>query len=145
MQGQSVDLALYAMSDRRAVGIDVESLRNTAAYQEIADRVFSSREAGEIRTLLPEKQREAFFSCWTRKEAYVKARGEGLSFLLDQFEVPLISGRSMTFLSTIRDRESASIWSLFNVPVECGYSAALAVEGDQCGLRFWEYSASGEL
>jgi 4'-phosphopantetheinyl transferase len=132
------DLALYAISDKREVGIDVESLNSNSAPQEIARRFFSSREAGEICGLPPERQREAFFHCWTRKEAYVKARGEGLSFPLDRFEVPLASGTSVTLLREIRELESASIWSLYQVPAARGYSAALVVEGGRCGLRFWE-------
>ena len=138
----SADLALYAISNKREVGIDVESLSSPVTPQEIARRFFSSRESGEICGLPPERQREAFFHCWTRKEAYVKARGEGLTFPLDQVEVPFAASESVSFLCEMRDRESASIWSLYNVTVDTGYAAALVVKGSRCRLRYWEYFSS---
>lgn len=133
----AADLALYAISDRREVGIDVERVRDDVECQELARRFFSPQEAGKLDALPPERQREVFFLCWVRKEAYVKARGKGLSFPLDQFEVPLDSCESGTFVGEIRDQRSVSAWSLYNVPVESGYAAALAVEGRHCRLRFW--------
>jgi 4'-phosphopantetheinyl transferase len=120
------------------VGIDVESGMSNVTPRELADRVFSPQEARAIRHLPQDEQRAAFFRCWTRKEAYVKARGEGLSFPLDRFEVPLAPGGSLMFLGEIRDRESASVWSLYDLPVENGYFAALVVAGDRCRLRFWQ-------
>jgi 4'-phosphopantetheinyl transferase len=141
----SAELALYAISDKREVGIDVEGLKSTLSFQEIADRVFSPRETATIRALPTEKRREAFFHGWTRKEAFVKARGEGLSFPLAQFEVPLYSDGPATFLGEIGGRESASGWSLYNLSIARGYCAALVVEGGRCGLRFWEYFPDEKL
>src|ERR1700680_2545522 len=85
----SQGFALYAFALRREVGIDIEKIRPEVAFQGIEDRYFSPRERQELRDL-PEKLRaEGFFLCWTRKEAYAKARGDGLYLPLDSFDVSL--------------------------------------------------------
>jgi 4'-phosphopantetheinyl transferase len=98
------------------VGIDLEHIRSDLAVAEIAERFFSRREVEMLRTLPTEDQRQAFFRCWTRKEAYIKARGEGLSLPLDQFDVSLAPGEPAAVLGTQRDPSEASRWSLRNLP-----------------------------
>lgn len=83
------DIVLYAFARGRKVGVDVEYLRREFACDEIARRFFSPRELEALRAVPPERRTEAFFDRWTRKEAFVKAVGEGLSFPLDRFEVSL--------------------------------------------------------
>ena len=73
-----------------------------------------------LRTLPTEAQRQAFFRCWTRKEAYIKARGEGLSLPLDQFDVSLAPGEPAALLGTQRDPSEASRWSLQELPLAPG-------------------------
>ena len=72
----SNDLAMYAFALARDVGVDIEMIRADAANDRIAENFFSPREVATLRALPRERQVEAFFNCWTRKEAYVKARGE---------------------------------------------------------------------
>jgi 4'-phosphopantetheinyl transferase len=135
-------LALYAVTRSRNVGIDLERIRFGLAVMEIAERFFSRREVATLRTLPTEVQRQAFFRCWTRKEAYIKARGEGLSLPLDQFDVSLTPGEPVAVLGTPRDPSEASRWSLRDLPLAPDYAAALAVGGHGWGLACWQWRDS---
>ena len=132
-------VALYAVTRGREVGIDLEHIRSDLAVAEIAERFFSRREVEMLRTLPTEDQRQAFFRCWTRKEAYIKARGEGLSLPLDQFDVSLAPGEPAAVLGTQRDPSEASRWSLQELTPGPGYVAALAVEGHGWRLACWQW------
>jgi 4'-phosphopantetheinyl transferase len=132
-------LALYAVTRGREVGIDLERIRFDLVVAEIAEQFFSRREVAMLRTLPPEVQRQAFFRCWTCKEAYSKARGEGLSLSLDQFEVSLVPGEPAAVLGTQRDPSEASRWSLQEFTPAPGYVAAFAVEGHGLGLTCWQW------
>jgi 4'-phosphopantetheinyl transferase len=128
-------IALYAVTRGREVGIDLERIRFDLEVVEIAERFFSRREAAMLRTLPTAAQRQAFFRCWTRKEAYVKARGEGLSVPLDQFDLspaPAVPG-------TKGDPSETPPWSLQELTPAPGYVAALAVEGHGCRLSCWQW------
>lgn len=122
-------VALYAVARERDVGVDVEYVRRDMVGESIAERFFSAREVAALRALPAEVQPQAFFNCWTRKEAFIKARGEGLSFPLDRFEVSLDPKEPAALVSVRDDPREASRWSLQALPVEEGYAAALAVEG----------------
>jgi 4'-phosphopantetheinyl transferase len=138
----SHELVLYAITRGREVGIDVEWMRPDLADEEIAARFFSPREVAALRAL-PEPQRlEAFFNCWTRKEAFIKARGEGLSLPLDEFDVSLAPGEPAALLGTCWDPHEAGRWSLRALSPGPGYAAALAVEGecDDPMVRPWPLS-----
>jgi 4'-phosphopantetheinyl transferase len=137
-------LALYAITRGRKVGIDLERIRSDLAAMEIAERFFSRREITTLQALPTEAQRQAFFECWTRKEAYIKARGEGLSLPLDQFDVSLASGEPVAVLGTPRDPSEAFRWSLRDLPVAPDYAAALAVEGHGWSVACWQWPNSRE-
>ncbi|KAF0249532.1 MAG: phosphopantetheine-protein transferase, partial [bacterium] len=81
----SQDLALCAFTYQRELGVDVEYLRLMKDAEQIAKRFFSPRESSLFCSLPPQEQQLAFFRCWTRKEAYIKAIGDGLSYPLDKF------------------------------------------------------------
>jgi 4'-phosphopantetheinyl transferase len=132
-------LALYAVARGREVGIDLERVRPNLAVAEIATRFFSRREVAMLRTLPVEAQRQAFFRCWTRKEAYIKARGEGLSLPLDQFDVSLAPGEPAAILGSRPDSSEASRWSLRELAPAPGYVAALAAEGRGWNLACWQW------
>jgi 4'-phosphopantetheinyl transferase len=132
-------IALYAVTRGREVGIDVERIRFDLAVAEIAERFFSQREVATLRALPAELQRQTFFRCWTLKEAYIKARGEGLSLPLDQFDVSLTAGDPDTVLRIERDPTEASRWSLQELASAPGYAAALAVEGHGWRLACWQW------
>jgi 4'-phosphopantetheinyl transferase len=108
------------------LGIDAEHIRPIEEMQPIANRYFSAKEAAEL-MLLPENEREAaFFRCWTRKEAYVKAIGDGLSCALDSFQVTLLPNMPPRLVHIGGDRVAAEMWSLHDLCVAPDYAAALA-------------------
>lgn len=132
-------LALYAVTRGREVGVDLEHIRPHLDLIEIAERFFSPREVAVLRALPPRMQTYAFFSCWTRKEAYIKAKGEGLSIPLDQFDVSLAPGEPAALLHTQWDDQEASRWSLRELNPGPGYVAALAVFGHHWRLKCWQW------
>lgn len=138
----SQGVALYALTHGRRIGIDIEFVREDFAGFEIAERFFSPREVLALRALSPRVHANAFFDCWTRKEAYIKARGEGLSHPLERFAVSLAPGEAAALLWTEEDPQEAARWSLMELFPGESYRAALAVEGTAPALRCWRWSES---
>jgi 4'-phosphopantetheinyl transferase len=137
-------LALYAVTRGRRVGIDLERIEPKFANEQIAEQFFSPRETATLRSLPPHLQHEAFFNCWTRKEAYLKAVGEGLSSSLDQCEVTLVPGEPARLLRPVGNQQDSAPWSLRAFTPRPGYTAALAVEGRDWHLRCWQWVEEGE-
>ena len=135
----SHERALYAITRGREIGVDLERVRPILNVEEIAQRFFSQRETAALRALPPETRTRAFFACWTRKEAYIKARAEGLSFPLDKFDVSLAPGEPAALLSAPEDPQEASRWTLLELEPGPGYVAALAVEGNGWRLACWDW------
>ncbi|HEV7906275.1 MAG TPA: 4'-phosphopantetheinyl transferase superfamily protein [Pyrinomonadaceae bacterium] len=133
-------VALYAVTRGREIGIDVEYVRADMECEEIAGHLFSPREVETLRALPPHLRSRAFFNCWTRKEAYIKARGEGLSLPLDEFDVSLSPDEPASLLNA-RDPQEVARWSLRELTLAPEYVAALAVEGRDWRLRCWDYIA----
>jgi 4'-phosphopantetheinyl transferase len=133
------ELALFAVARGREIGVDVEYVREDFAGIEIAERFFSPREVVTLRQLPAEARTKAFFNCWTRKEAYIKARGDGLSLPLDRFDVSLAPDEPAALLSIAWDPEEASRWSLMELAPGPGYVGAVAVEGRGWQLRCWHW------
>jgi 4'-phosphopantetheinyl transferase len=133
----SHELALLAFTRARRVGVDLEFICPDFATQEVAQRFFSKDETDALSALSSERRAEGFFNCWTRKEAYVKARGEGLSHPLDTFSVSLTPGEPASLLSIKGSPAEADRWSLRDLPVAAGYAAALAVENRHAQLKLW--------
>lgn len=131
-------LALYAVTRNREIGVDIEQIRADFAGEEIAERFFSSTEIAMLRALPSNERNESFFNCWTRKEAYIKARGEGLSFPLDRFDVSLSPGEQRVTLNVPEAPFEAARWSLLALTPEDGYAAAIAVEGHDWNLKCWQ-------
>jgi len=132
-------VALYAVARGREVGIDLEFIRRDLEVEQIAERFVSRRETATLRALPTDLRKYAFFLCWTRKEAYIKATGEGLSLPLDQFDVSLIPGEPAALLSTQSGLDEALRWSLQELTLASGYVAALAVEGRGWSLSCWQW------
>ncbi len=135
----SGDLVLYAVTAGRVVGVDVEQLRPELATAEIAERFFAPRERDALQALPAELRTRAFYDCWTRKEAYIKARGEGLSIPLDQFEVSLAPGMPAALLHSEGSPKEAARWRLQELDPDPAYAAAVAVEGHDWQLRCWRW------
>jgi 4'-phosphopantetheinyl transferase len=136
----SHELALYAVTRDREVGVDLEYIRADFASHEIARQFFSPGEVARLGALPVSMRTEAFFNCWTRKEAYIKATGKGLSLALDQFDVSLAPGEPAVLLSTRENPQEASRWTLRELSPGPGYVAALAVEGRDWRLDCWQWS-----
>jgi 4'-phosphopantetheinyl transferase len=131
--------ALCCFASGREVGVDIEHLRPDVECEELAERFFSTSEREALLRLPPGDRRAAFFNCWTRKEAFIKAVGEGLSFPLDRFDVSLAPGEPASLLSVMGDAEKAARWSLKELAAPEGYAAALVVEGHGWTLRRWRW------
>jgi 4'-phosphopantetheinyl transferase len=131
-------LALYAFALHGRVGIDLEMLRPEFATREVAEQFFSPTEQGELFCLPPESRIQGFFNCWTRKEAYVKATGKGLTVPLDSFDVSLTPGCP----PTLRVADS-DLWSVFSFCPAPGYAAAAIVEGKGLNSRFYDWDSRG--
>ena len=130
---------LYAFSINRELGIDLEKIRPEAAHDGVAERFFSTQEVQVLRNLPVYAQPQGFFNCWTRKEAYIKARGEGLNIPLNQFDVSLIPGKPAELLASRVDPEDTNKWFLHALPMGTQYAAALAVEGSDWELKCWDW------
>jgi len=135
-------IALLAFARRREIGVDVEQVRSNFDVEAIARRFFSAHEQEQLAALANEEKFEAFFRCWTRKEAYIKAVGEGLSLPLHQFDVSLAPGNKDALLATRPTGSQAALWSLREVPAGAGYVAALCARGRGWHLKDWSAPAA---
>ena len=132
-------IILLAFTLDRELGIDIERIRPEAAHDGVAERFFSSHEVHELRTLPLHAQPLGFFNCWTRKEAYIKARGEGLNIPLNQFDVSLVPGEPAALLESRVDPQDTNRWTLCALDMGTQYAAALAVEGSDWELKCWDW------
>src|SRR5882757_3645072 len=135
----SGDLVLIAITIGRAVGVDVEKIRTDLDLDGIAARFFSASEYRILASLAGPGRYHAFFACWTRKEAYLKARGVGLSLPLDQFDVSFLPEEEPRLLATRPDPAEAKQWKLQRLDPSSGYAAALAAAGSAWKLRCWDW------
>jgi len=130
----SGQLALYALTLDCDMGIDVEKTRELDDPESIAARFFSAAELTELRSLTPDEKALAFFRCWTRKEAYVKAIGDGLAMPLNGFQVTLLPGAPARFIQISTGH--ASDWTLEHLELAPGYVGALAYRDKPRPIRF---------
>ncbi len=136
----SEGIALLVLTCHREIGVDVEFARPLSDTTQIAERFFSPHEREDLRSLASEDQRAAFFNCWTRKEAYLKARGEGISRGLDQFCVSLIPEEPARLLRVQWNPKEVERWSMISIQPAPGYMAALVVEGKDWKPRYWQWT-----
>jgi 4'-phosphopantetheinyl transferase len=122
-------LALLAFARGRMVGVDVEQTNRNIDTAAIATRFFSEAEQKQLASLPADQRTDAFFLCWTRKEAYIKATGKGLSLPLRQFDVSMTPRDQNALLATRPDAVERNRWSMRDIPVPAGYAAALCVSG----------------
>ena len=132
-------VVLFAFTRDRGIGVDIERVRDISEMDQIAERFFSVRENAVFRALPESKKKEAFFNCWTRKEAFIKASGDGLSRSLDKFDVSLVPGEPARLLRTEGDSKGASRWSIQDLKPASGFAAAFAVEVRRWQLHCWQW------
>ena len=130
----SEGIALFAFSAGRELGVDVEFHRDNIDFDELANSVFSERERSAFLALPQNQKKTAFFAIWTRKEAYIKARGKGLAIPLESFDVSQDLENAEIF--EVRDLEGdKDRWALQNLEVAYQYSGAIIVEGKNWKIR----------
>ncbi len=131
----SGDYAAFAMTRLGDVGVDLEQVRDeTIRGLEIARRYFAPGELSYLESLPEQDRTRAFFDCWTRKEAFVKARGDGLFSGLDQFEVAMNEPRLLKVTG-----DSPENWWLTILPPVDGYAGAMVVKSKAGTARFWKW------
>jgi 4'-phosphopantetheinyl transferase len=128
--------ALLAVAGSGRVGIDAETVCPETEVEDMSRRLFTPAEADEILGLAPPARRAAFFACWSRKEAFVKAIGAGLSARFDSFQVTVRADQTARLVSVEWDQPDR--WSLVDLS-EAGVAAALAVEGPAPVLRHFDF------
>jgi len=136
----SDEMALLAVTRGLTLGVDIEFVKPDFGGQEIAERFFSKSEVNTLLGLPVEERAQAFFSCWTRKEAYIKAVGEGLSLPLDSFDVAFGPQVSPALLRVAASADEVSRWSMYDIGVPPEYKAALVVEGRGHLLKEWKWT-----
>jgi 4'-phosphopantetheinyl transferase len=122
-------LALYAFTRDREVGIDVEAVRTVPEARAVAGQFFSALEVARLAGLSRAGFEEAFLNGWTRKEAFLKARGDGLHFPLDRFHVSMAPGEPARLLGVDGEPAAVREWSIADVPTAPGFVAAVAARG----------------
>jgi 4'-phosphopantetheinyl transferase len=135
----SGEWALLAVTAIGPVGVDVEQVRKDFGGEEIARRFFSASEVDALLALPASLRTEAFFLCWTRKEAFIKAVGMGVSFPLESFSVSLHPHEPARVLWLRDAPQEVDSWRLAELPVGSGYVAALALKGDISSLQLWQW------
>jgi 4'-phosphopantetheinyl transferase len=132
-------LALVAVTRGREVGVDLEAIRAVEDLDDLAASCFSPAETRALAAVPEGSRLEAFFDGWTRKEAFVKLLGDGLSRPLDSFDVTLGPGEPARLLRVAGAR--AADWAIQQVEVGPGYRGALASEGPAVAIRLRDQPA----
>jgi len=122
------DLAVFAFATGRQVGVDVEAVRSMDDADAVAARFFSPAEKTVYRALPPRDRPLAFFQCWTRKEAFIKAVGDGLSYPLDQFDVSLVPGEPARLLRVGDLPGYRCGWRIETFTPAAGFVGAVVIE-----------------
>ncbi len=128
----SREAAKIALCEGHPIGIDLEHIRPDFAITAIAERFFSTAERAALRHIPEAEMALAFFRCWTRKEAFVKAIGTGIGFPLDEFDVSIEAGSQDALLAVRGHSGAAGQWSVRDVAAEPGFVAAIAMDR-MCG------------
>ncbi len=134
-------VALYAIARSADVGIDVEEIREGRADGAIVEHFFSPREVRDWTRLASGDRLRAFFRCWTRKEAYIKAVGQGLGIPLSSFDVSLQPGEPPALIDA-RHPSGRRRWTFSDIDAGPGYAAALAIEGPPRAVRCRQWPAA---
>ena len=135
----SGDLAIIGFVLDHTIGVDIEKIKNDFDTFEIAANFFSKTEIASLRKIPKIEQHIAFYRCWTRKEAFIKGKGSGLSFPLDTFSVTLDSDLKAQLLETNWNETEKNDWSLQSFKPNSNYLAAVIVENKSCQFEFFNF------
>ena len=131
--------ALFAFAKNSSIGVDLEYVDPSIEFEVIAPRFFSKNEATTLLNLPIERRPAVFFNCWTRKEAFIKAKGGGLSIPLDQFEVTLLENDPAKLLAIDWAPEEVEQWSMFSFFPERDMVGALAIKSKVEQVVFYDF------
>jgi 4'-phosphopantetheinyl transferase len=140
----SGDLVVIAIAQTREVGIDVELYAPDRADRGVAEHYFSPTEVARLCALPEGLRARAFFNCWTRKEAYIKARGMGLSIPLDSFDVSIAPGEPAALLRTLEPAD-VEMWQLQNLELADGYIGAVAASGTGWSFKLNRWTSPNQV
>ncbi len=129
----SHEKALIAVAHGRVVGVDIEFVNNDFAFHDVANHFFTHREVAALTALPPVLQRRSFYKCWTSKEAFLKAKGVGLSGVLDEVEITYDAGNRVEIHAAVPG------WWLTEIDPCDGYEGALVVEGGAALIRGYHW------
>jgi 4'-phosphopantetheinyl transferase len=123
------------------IGVDVEKMEEFPEADDVAKNFFSSYEYKSFSSLQNNERIEGFYNCWTRKEAFIKAVGSGLSYSLKEFDVTLAPGADSKIVKIKNDKSEGENWSLFSLDLISNYKAAVAVRLKECRMKISKYPA----
>jgi len=129
----SEEMALIAVGRGRELGVDIEQVREKFEFEEVAERFFSAKEVAALRALPPALQRRAFYKCWTSKEAFLKAKGTGLSGALDEVDILLTDHRHVRIAAAVPG------WRLCELASIVEYESALVCAGAPTGIHCYQW------
>ncbi|MEZ4512088.1 MAG: 4'-phosphopantetheinyl transferase superfamily protein [Chloroflexota bacterium] len=135
----SQEVGLLAVCRSSVVGVDVEEKRPLSDLHSLAAHVFSPVELQTLHALPPAQQPGGFFNAWTRKEAFIKAIGEGFSYPLKEFDVTLAPGDPAAIVQVQGSTEEAATWSLHLLPPLPGFASALVLKAGHWRLSCWHF------
>lgn len=141
----SAGRALLAFARTARIGVDLERIRPELARDGIAAAAFSAGERAELARLPAAEREAAFFACWSRKEAFVKATGEGIGYGLEAFDVSLAPGAAARLVATRRPGDDARSWTMRALAPFPGFAAALVHERACRAIRCFDLDAAGAL
>ncbi len=131
----SNEFALIAISRKHHIGVDIEKINHDSDPNQLVTRFFSKAEQSEFRALPEAIRAKAFCACWTRKEAFIKAIGDGITYGLDTFDVTVDPEVQRPEINLLKHSEET--WSVINLPINDEYMACLASNGDNINVRYW--------
>lgn len=134
----SHELIVYAFTYAGDIGVDIEYMRADIEYEQLTRRYFSPFENVELRRLPLSQCQQAFFNCWTRKEAYIKARGLGLSLALDSFDVTVRPDDPVKLLASRENAQEANRWLFASLPMSPQYAGTVIAEGHDWHMHCWQ-------
>lgn len=136
----SHERALIAVAHLHPIGIDIEQIRPLENLDAMARQCFSESEYQQFTALTASNNLQAFFNAWTRKESFIKAIGDGLSYPLANFDVSLRPGDPAKLLAIAGDSCEARAWTLLEVEAGVGYAATLAVRATDVSMQYWDFA-----
>jgi 4'-phosphopantetheinyl transferase len=136
----SGDAVLVALTRGRHIGVDIEQMRPLHDFAAIAKRNFTPLECAMIHCRPPDAQYRAFFTCWSRKEAFIKAVGKGLSIPLNTFDSSIPSGESGRRLVAPEEAPDVESWWIADLNVPEDYAGAIAIEQGFDRLSYYTWS-----